>query len=159
MYWLDSIMACLQVHRGCLLVTLGCTVVGFIIIFVHRMGYSTVSNTLHTWCPPLSSHCTHPPLWLLQMPDLPDKAHPPLGITVTILCVLNVSHAVLFGSLCRTLYLHHSSPHSRWLPCAAPAPSPSGDLCSTGSIGSLDLLPWCWQVSSRSLLADPVPRV
>lgn len=25
------------------------------------------------------------------MPDYPDKAHPPLGICTTILCVLNVS--------------------------------------------------------------------
>src|SRR6218665_2488714 len=32
-------------------------------------------------------HC----LMFLKMPDYPDKAHPPLGICTTILCVLNVS--------------------------------------------------------------------
>lgn len=52
------------VHRGCMIMCLFCTIAAFIIIFVHTYGYS-------------------------QMPDYPDKAHPPLGICTTILCVLN----------------------------------------------------------------------
>ncbi|ELT98132.1 hypothetical protein CAPTEDRAFT_207798 [Capitella teleta] len=68
------------VHRGCLLTTLVCTVLGFILIFIHRRAYST-------------------------MPELPDKAHPPLGITVTILCILNPLLA-----MCRP------NPESKWRP-------------------------------------------
>ena len=30
-----------------------------------------------------------------QMPDYPDKAHPPLGICVTILVILNVSFRIV----------------------------------------------------------------
>jgi hypothetical protein len=52
------------VHRGCMIVAMVCTIIGFILIFVHVGGYA-------------------------QMPDLPPKAHPPLGITVTILVILN----------------------------------------------------------------------
>jgi hypothetical protein len=52
------------VHRGCMAINLFATVIGFIIIFIHADGYS-------------------------QMPNLPDKAHPILGIITTILCVMN----------------------------------------------------------------------
>ena len=74
-----------QVHRGCMLTCFGCTVLGFILIFVHRKAYSTVGDIHCNFIHPIN-------LRSLQMPDLPDKAHPPLGITVTILAVLNVSN-------------------------------------------------------------------
>jgi hypothetical protein len=54
----------LAVHTGCMITCLLCTIVAFILIFIHAGGYS-------------------------QMPDYPDKAHPPLGICTTILCILN----------------------------------------------------------------------
>jgi len=54
----------LAVHRALMLTALVCTVIAFILIFIHVGGYS-------------------------QMPDYPDKAHPPLGICVTILVILN----------------------------------------------------------------------
>jgi len=52
------------IHRGCNLVAMLCTIIAFIIIFIHVGGYS-------------------------QLPELPASAHPPLGITVTILVILN----------------------------------------------------------------------
>ena len=38
-------LLCSQVHRGIQCVTAGCTILGFILIFIHADGYSHVSNT------------------------------------------------------------------------------------------------------------------
>jgi hypothetical protein len=54
----------LAVHRCLMLICLVCTLIGFILIFIHVGGYS-------------------------QMPDYPEKAHPPLGICVMILVLIN----------------------------------------------------------------------
>lgn len=51
-------------HGSLMLTCMVCTILGFILIFVHCGGYS-------------------------QLPHYPDKAHPPLGITATILVILN----------------------------------------------------------------------
>jgi hypothetical protein len=57
------------VHRGLMLTCLLCTIIAFILIFVHVGGYS-------------------------KMPDYPEKAHPPLGICTMILCLLNAIVAI-----------------------------------------------------------------
>ena len=53
-------------HRMLILVCCACTILAFILIFIHRGGYS-------------------------YYPELPAKAHPPIGITITILIILIVS--------------------------------------------------------------------
>jgi len=68
-----------------MVVNLFATVIGFILIFVHANGYS-------------------------QMPDLPDKAHPILGIITTILCVLNPLIA-----LCRCNEKSDKRPIFNWI--------------------------------------------
>jgi hypothetical protein len=68
------------VHRGLMITCLLCTVIAFILIFVHVAGYS-------------------------KMPDYPEKAHPPLGICTTILCVLNAILAIF-----------HCKPESKYRP-------------------------------------------
>jgi hypothetical protein len=70
------------VHRGLMIACLVCTVIAFILIFVHVGGYS-------------------------KMPDYPEKAHPPLGICVMILCLLNAILAIFHckpTSRCRPIF-------------------------------------------------------
>lgn len=73
------------VHRGCMSVTFFCTILGFILIFIHAGGYS-------------------------QMPNLPDKAHPILGIITTIFCILNPILA-----MCRCNEKSRNRPIFNWL--------------------------------------------
>ncbi|KAI0221795.1 putative ferric-chelate reductase 1 [Lamellibrachia satsuma] len=73
------------VHRGCMSVTFFCTILGFILIFIHAGGYS-------------------------QMPNLPDKAHPILGIITTIFCILNPLLA-----MCRCNEKSRNRPIFNWL--------------------------------------------
>jgi len=53
-----------SVHRFCQLLAMFCTIVGVILIFVHMGGWH-------------------------HLPDYPAKAHPPLGIAVLVLTILN----------------------------------------------------------------------
>jgi len=72
-------------HRALQIINLFCTIIAFILIFVHAGGYS-------------------------QMPHLPDKAHPILGIITTCLCVLNPLIA-----LCRPNPNHTYRPVFNWI--------------------------------------------
>jgi hypothetical protein len=88
------------VHRGLMLSVLILTIIAFILIFVHVGGYS----------------------W---MPFLHEKAHPPLGITVTILVILNPLLAV-----CRCKDKSRKRPIFNWIhwflgTCAAVLATPT----------------------------------